>query len=117
MLIMIKSMLVIGLMLSLPVYSDNHLTDIRCCMEPLRNTDGTIKRSQSVIRAFERLYPLPEGSDRSRWQINHAVPLVCGGKDIVSNLLWMRKEAKTCAEDWCQDRHEQVSMCAKSYKR
>lgn len=96
-----------------PVYADNHLTDTRCCIDPARNADGSIKRNRAVVKAFERLYPLPEGYDRGQWQVNHAVPLVCGGKDIVSNLIWMRKEAKTCAEDWCQDRHEQITMCPK----
>lgn len=97
--------------------ADSHLTDIRCCVEPKRYADGRIVRSAAVIAEFERLFPLPEGADRKKYQINHAVPLVCGGKDIVSNLLWMRVEAKTCAEDWCQDRHEQVTMCPKSYHK
>jgi len=98
-------------------HADSHLTDIRCCVEPKRYTDGRIVRSATVIKEFERLYPLPVGADRSQYQINHSVPLVCGGKDIVSNLMWMRVEAKTCAEDWCQDRHEQVTMCPRSYRR
>lgn len=86
-------------------------TDIRCCVVPERYADGRIKRSQTVLREFERLYPLPAGHDRSKYQINHSVPLTCGGRDIVENLMWMRVEAKTCAEDWCQDRHEQLTMC------
>mgnify|MGYP000899736079 CR=1 FL=1 len=97
--------------------ADNHLTDIRCCVEPKRYADGRIVRSATVIKEFEKLYPLPPGTDRSEYQINHAIPLVCGGKDIVANLLWMRVEAKTCADDWCQDRHEQVTMCPQSYHR
>lgn len=103
--------LIITLCISYPTYATNHLTDVRCCVEPKRYADGRIARSATVIKEFERLYPLPEGADRGQWQINHSVPLACGGKDIVSNLIWMRKEAKTCAEDWCQDRHEQVTMC------
>lgn len=94
-----------------PVEADSHLTDIRCCVEVKRYADGRIVRSQAVVRAFEKMYPLPEGESRDDWQINHAVPLACGGKDIVSNLIWMRKEAKTCADDWCQDRHERLTMC------
>ena len=94
-----------------PVNADNHLTETRCCKIPERNADGSIKRNRAVVRAFERLYPLPEGYDRSEWQINHSVPLSCGGFDIVSNLMWMKKEAKTCKEDWCQDRHEALTMC------
>lgn len=99
------------MLLSTPAHADNHLTDIRCCVEVQRYADGTIKRSGAVVRAFEKLYPLPVGHDRDQYQINHSVPLACGGRDIVSNLMWMRKEAKTCAEDYCQDRHEQITMC------
>lgn len=87
------------------------LADIRCCVVPERYADGRLKRSQAVLKEFERLYPLPPGHDRSKYQINHAVPLACGGKDIIENLIWMRVEAKTCAEDWCQDRHERLTMC------
>lgn len=98
--------IILMLILSFPAYAD-----IRCCVEPKRYADGRIVRSQAVLREFERLYPLPAGHDRSKYQINHSVPLVCGGRDIVENLIWMRVEAKTCAEDWCQDRHERQTMC------
>jgi len=91
--------------------------DIRCCKEPERNREGNIVRSKAVVGEFMRLYPLPEGVNRKDYQINHAVPLVCGGLDIVENMLWMHVKAKTCEGDFCQDRIEQIVMCPRSYRR
>ena len=91
--------------------------DIRCCQEPKRYNDGRLVRSASVIAEFQRLYPLPPELNRKDYQINHAVPLVCGGKDIIENLVWMHISAKICAQDYCQDRHEQKTMCPKSYHK
>lgn len=85
--------------------------DIRCCETPQRYKDGRLKRSASVLEAFKILYPLPAGFNRADYQIDHAVPLACGGRDIVENLLWMHKKAKTCAGDYCQDRIEMQVMC------
>lgn len=86
--------------------------DMRCCIEPKRSaTTGKIVRSKAVRLEFEAMYPLPSHLKREDFQINHVVPLACGGKDVIENLMWMHKKAKTCAEDWCQDRHERVTMC------
>lgn len=87
--------------------------DVRCCVEVERYSDGRIKRSQAVLNEFMRLYPLPANFNRDDYQINHAVPLACGGKDIIENLIWMHKKAKTCAGDYCQDRIEMQVMCPK----
>lgn len=95
-----------------PVYADS-----RFCGEPVRDISGKIVRSSSLIAEFERLYPLPPQFKRADFQINHAVPLVCGGCDKIENLIWMAKPAKTCAEWYCQDRHEQLTMCPKSFHR
>ena len=92
-------------------------SDPRYCGEPKRHLDGTIARSQTVLDEFERLYPLPLRFRREDFQINHAVPLVCGGCDAVGTLIWMAKPAKTCAEWYCQDRHEQLTMCPKNFHR
>ena len=101
---MVKMLII--LMLSMPVYAD-----IRCCVPPERYADGTIKRNRALIKEFERLYPLPSNFNRADYQVNHSIPLVCGGRDIIENLTWMHVKAKTCAEDYCQDRHEQLTMC------
>lgn len=91
--------------------------DSRYCGEPRRDAHGRIIRSAAVIAEFKRLYQLPENLDPEEYQINHAVPLVCGGCDIVENMLWMHVKAKTCAEDYCQDRHEQLTMCPQSFHK
>jgi hypothetical protein len=92
-------------------------TDTRYCGEPKRYNDGRIIRSAAVIAEFESLYPLPKNLNKKDFQINHAVPLVCGGCDSVENLIWMHKKAKTCADDYCQDQHEQITMCPKNYHK
>ena len=43
------------------------LKEVRYCGEPARNADGSIKRSKTVIRTFERLYPLPAEYNRDDW--------------------------------------------------
>lgn len=91
--------------------------DIRYCGEPERDRHGKIIRSAAVIAEFQKLYPLPSKYNRSDFQINHAVPMVCGGCDTIENMIWMHKLAKTCAADYCQDRHEQYTMCPKSFHK
>lgn len=91
--------------------------DSRYCGEPERNSTGNIIRSKAVIAEFIKLYPLPAGFRRSDYQINHAIPLVCGGCDSVENMIWMHIRAKTCAEDYCQDRIEQLVMCPKNWRK
>lgn len=86
------------------------LQETRYCGSPVRNADGSIKRSALVLRAFQRLHPCPatgstEGSCPG-WSLNHVIPLACGGCDAVSNLDWMPNEIKTCREPWCRDRWE-----------
>jgi hypothetical protein len=92
-------------------------TDARYCGEPARDYNGNIIRSKAVIEEFTRLYPLPPHFKRSDFQINHAIPRVCGGCDSIENLIWMHVKAKTCADDYCQDRHVQLTMCPKSFHK
>lgn len=85
-----------------------HLEETRYCGEPARHPDGTIKRSRSVIRAFEKRYPLPSHYDRNEWQIDHVIPLQAGGVDAVHNMQWLPKALKTCAGNLCKDRWERL---------
>lgn len=105
----------IALMLSAIVFcieaNAAEYVDIRCCVEVKRYKNGKIIRSGAAVEAFERMYPLPAGFNRDDYQVDHAVPLVCGGVDEPVNMIWMHKSAKTCAEDFCQDRHERLTMC------
>jgi len=107
-----KLLLILMLISAAPSYGDT-----RYCGEPERYRDGRIMRSASVIAEFQILYPLPANLNRKDFQINHVVPLVCGGCDTVENMIWMHVKAKTCAEEYCQDRHEQVTMCPKSFHK
>lgn len=93
------------------------VADSRYCGEPKRDASGRIIRSTTVIAEFQRLYPLPPNFNRRDYQINHVVPLVCGGCDSIENMIWMHVKAKTCAEDYCQDRHEQLTMCPQSFHK
>lgn len=70
--------------------------DERCCTVPERYADGTIKRSASVLREFQRIHRcpstgLPEGSCPG-WYRDHVIPLSCGGADIVENLQWLPED-------------------------
>ena len=107
-----KTLLLILLLASTSVHAD-----IRCCKEPERNNAGNIIRSKAAISEFMALYPLPPDLNRKDYQINHSVPLVCGGLDIVENMMWMHVKAKTCAGGYCQDRIEQTVMCPRSYHK
>lgn len=98
-----------------PAYADNHLSETRYCGEPRRDGKGDIVRNRAVIKEFEKLYPLPQGYDRSQWQVDHVIPLSVGGCDVLRNLQWLPKTIKTCKEDNCKDRWERSGIYP--YKR
>ncbi len=95
--------------------ASGHLTETRYCGEPKRNADGSIKRNCYVVKAFEKLYPLPDGYDRDDWQADHVIPLALGGCDSVSNMQWLPKTIKTCVDDHCKDRFERGGIYPKGY--
>lgn len=79
------------LLLALP------LDDARFCGPPVRDANGAIVRSSTVLRAFERLHPKPiEG----RWYRDHVIPLACGGCDSVANLQWLPEPAWRDKSTW-----------------
>lgn len=107
--------------LAIPAFADywepiadpvDRLQEYRFCGAPLRNADGTIKRSSTVLTAFKKLHPCPVTGKSSGacpgWAINHIVPLANGGCDAVVNLMWLPAEVKSCADDWCVDRWERT---------
>jgi hypothetical protein len=111
-----NKVILIVLTITLSVLTSSILaTDLRFCGEPKRDSRGDISRSSTVIAEFKKLFPLPAQYNRNDFQINHAIPLVCGGCDSIENLIWMHKKAKTCNEDYCQDRHEQYTMCPQNF--
>lgn len=68
--------------------------DERYILGPLvRNADGTIKRDPKVVAAFKLLHPEPPadllGPPCDVWEVDHIIPLACGGADVVSNLQYL----------------------------
>lgn len=86
------------------------LDETRYCGPPDRAIDGSIKRSGAVVAAFKRIHPCPVTGKTtgacSGWQINHVIPLACGGCDAVANMDWMPVQIKTCSSWYCRDRFE-----------
>lgn len=86
------------------------LDETRYTDHVVRNADGTIHRNSAVPAAFRKIHPCPVTGQTTGpcdgWQINHVIPLACGGRDEVSNLDWMPVQIKTCAQPYCRDRFE-----------
>lgn len=77
-------------------------------ISPIPDADAG-KRSYAAKADFKRQNPCPEtGQPRGRcpgWEIDHVVPLKCGGDDLPSNMQWLtiidhkektRREAPLC---------------------
>ncbi len=84
--------------ISSPVFSDA-TTETRYCGEPRRDTAGDIYRSSSVRSAFQKIHPCPVNGLTSGacpgWQVDHVIPLACGGCDAVNNMQWLPETIKT----------------------
>lgn len=89
-----------------------------CVATPVRASDGRILRRTDVLLAYRKLYPCPSTGKTTGacpgWNIDHTIPLVCGGCDAVSNLTWLPVEIKRCGERYCKDRWEQQVYCRKA---
>lgn len=67
-------------------------------------------RDRSVPRQFQKIHPCPATGKRTApcpgWQIDHRIPLKCGGADKIGNLQWLTihdHKAKTRREArWCR---------------
>ncbi len=72
---------------------DPTLTETRYCGEPKRNLRGDIIRRVAVRDAFLLAHPCPSTGLREGrcdgWQVDHVIPLACGGCDAVSNMQWL----------------------------
>ncbi len=75
------------------------LTETRYCGPPVRDANGLIVRSSSVITAYKKIHVCPSTGLYGNlpcpgWALNHPIPLACGGCDAVSNLMYMRNDVK-----------------------
>lgn len=77
------------------------LDETRYCLPIVRDSSGDIVRSSAVVRAFKNIHPCPVTglSDGTcpGWQVDHVIPLACGGCDHVSNMQWLPEAIKTAA--------------------
>lgn len=89
--------------------------DARYCGLPERGANGEILRSSKLLRDFQAMHPCPATGlttgNCPGWQMDHVIPLVCGGCDSIENLQWLPVEIKTCAGTLCKDRFERRVYC------
>lgn len=85
-------------------------TDSRYCGTPKRDANGNIVRSLAVKNDFRSIHPCPQTGKTTGacvgWQVDHVIPLACGGCDSVHNMQWLPDQIKTCSDVWCKDRFE-----------
>jgi hypothetical protein len=109
--------LLASLLFAQPALADVGRTEeIRCCVPVERDRYNQIKRSESVKRAFRKRWPCPVAPEDLNapchgWSIDHIIPLVCGGKDALSNMQWLPNEIKSAAGVFAKDRFEQKIYC------
>lgn len=84
---------VLALMIAGPAFAD-----ARFCGFVPRAKDGSVSRSQAVLREFRRQHPKPK--DGRVWIMDHVVPLDCGGCDAVENLQWLPVEQWRDKSKW-----------------
>lgn len=86
------------------------IDDPRYCGEPERTKAGKIKRSQTVLKQFTKVFPCPATLEQSAtcagWAIDHTIPLASGGCDSIANLTWLPDQIKSCSSNACKDRWE-----------
>ena len=88
-----------------PLFAQSPLVETRYCGAPKRDANGTIIRRADVIYAYRKAHPCPSTGKLgmgtcSGWALNHNMPLACGGCDAVSNLSWMRLDAKKIVDSY-----------------
>ena len=84
---------------------DPDLIETRYGGAPKRDANGRIVRHSAVITAYKNLYPCPSTGLYGLgacpgWSLNHDKPLACGGRDAVSNLSYMRNDAKRIVDSY-----------------
>ncbi len=86
-------------MLCVPAFAAvPELMETRYCGAPQRDASGRIVRRGDVRAVFKRVHPCPATGIVGAcpgWQIDHVIPLACGGCDAVFNLQWLPDHLKT----------------------
>ena len=89
----VLGMLWVGIVFTVASEPEPALTETRYCGEPKRNLNGEIIRRAAVRDAFLFAHPCPSTGLREGrcdgWQVDHVIPLACGGCDAVSNMQWL----------------------------
>lgn len=92
--------LILLLFVSLSAFAEE---DIRYCGAIKYASDGTIYRSTSKVNSFKKLHPcLSTGLNYGScpgWNIDHVIPLACGGCDEVFNMQWLPTTYKITGKD------------------
>jgi hypothetical protein len=90
-------------------------TDPRQCGTVRRDASGRIARNPAVLAQFRRTYPCPSTGQRvgacKGWQLDHVIPLACGGCDSVGNLQWLPTAMKSAKGTVPKDRWERRVYC------
>jgi len=104
-------LLAITMLVAAPLAS----ADARFCGVVVRKATvpHDIIRSSAVKADFKKQWPCLTCWPSTMWQIDHIIPLVCGGCDSVENMAWMPIAIKTCAGTVCKDRWEQQVYCTR----
>jgi len=96
--------------------------DIRFCGIVYRDkVTHDIIRSATPVAAFKKEWPCPNralnpasATCSTGWQVDHIIPLDCGGCDRAANMQWLPISIKTCAlPSLCKDRWERKVYCGK----
>lgn len=91
------------------------IADPRMCGEPLRGADGKIARSAAVKAEFRRLHACPSTKRATGacpgWEVDHVIPLACGGCDAVGNMQWLPAPIKRASGPLPKDRWERKVYC------
>jgi 5-methylcytosine-specific restriction endonuclease McrA len=118
---MIARLVIIASLLACPASRAAMQTDVDpriCYASPSqipRSADGSILRSGAARTAFVRMHPCPStGLTRGTcpgWQVDHVIPLACGGCDSPSNMQWLPTSIKSAARPDAKDRWERAVYC------
>lgn len=91
------------------------VADPRVCGAPLRDADGSIARSSTAKAEFRRLHACPSTHRTTGacpgWEVDHVIPLACGGCDAVGNMQWLPAAIKRASGPLPKDRWERWVYC------